>query len=497
MGAYENPAMIVDKSAEILVQGFEQASQAISKGILQMGAGLGEKGKAEEKRRQELQDQKTAHYARVGVDVLKELKDTQKTLTEKRADDAQYDENVVSFVKEHGDQYAEATATLSYPLATKEEREAASQIVKDFDVKLGGFLTIGTNENLTKNYFNDNKLKPEYVVAGDTPQEKAINQATVDFETGSSNLNVTQEYDAENQRKTLTFKIEDTPENRALYGEDNVSEAEDGQLVFKKVLSLDDDYSRFLLVKKAGLYDQAIGFVNSDLKTDGKLNSNIFSNTDVVYDSGKTKTSTNTQTFNYTAAESAINKQVAATVDALYESPESSKDYAANMLALKTALTDDFDFDAETATNMLKSEGGPAAITNQIVQKILAREIPEGAQMVKDDNGNIKYVKKTTSIEHDNPSSLDEFKTTLRSVLNRYNNFIQNGTGESPFTDDYKVLSHDKKTEFVWDNNAGGFKLKKYFIDRTSGLPRLDTANTTDQVYTDYETMMLAMGEGM
>jgi hypothetical protein len=497
MGAYENPAMIVDKSAEILTQGFVQASEAINKGILAMGQGLGERGKAEEKRRQELQDQRTSHYAKVGVDTLKQLQDTAKTLTEKRADDAQYDENVLNFVKENGDQYAEATATLSYPLATKEEKEAASKIVKDFDVKLGGFLTIGTNEGTTKDYFNENKLNPDFVVAGDTEQEKAINQATVDFETGSSNLNVTQEYDAENQRKTLTFTVENTPENRSLYGEDNISETKDGQLQFKKVLPLDDDYSGFLLVKKAGLYDQAIGFVNSDLKTDGKLNSNIFNNTDIVYDSGKTKTSTNVQTFNYTTAEAAINKQVGAAVDALYESPKSSKDYAANMLALKTALVNDFGFDAKTATNLLESEGGPAAITGQIVQQVLAREIPEGAEMIKDDNGNVKYVKKTTSIEHDNPTSLDEFKTTVKSVLNRYDNYKTSGKGENPFADGYKILSNDKKTEFVWDSQAGGFKLKKYFIDRTSGLPRLDTANTTNQVYTDYETMMLAVGEGM
>ena len=51
MGAYENPNIIVDKSAEILTQGFVQASEAINKGILAMGQGLGERGKAEEKRR--------------------------------------------------------------------------------------------------------------------------------------------------------------------------------------------------------------------------------------------------------------------------------------------------------------------------------------------------------------------------------------------------------------------------------------------------------------
>ena len=85
MGAYENPNIIVDKSAEILTQGFLQASEAIGKGIVAFGAGLGEKGKAEEKRRQELQDQRTSHYAKVGIDVLKELQDTAKELAHEKA----------------------------------------------------------------------------------------------------------------------------------------------------------------------------------------------------------------------------------------------------------------------------------------------------------------------------------------------------------------------------------------------------------------------------
>lgn len=496
MGAYENPALIVDKSAEILAQGFKEASEGISKGILALGQGLGEKGKAEIKRAQELEDQRNSHFAKTSLDKLNEIQKQAKTATDARKDDAGYDAKVLGFVAENGQQYAEAFATKSWPMSTKEQKDAADKIILDFEKGLGGFLIIGENQGLLKTHL-EKRNNPNYVVAGNNDQERAINQAAIDYESGVSNLTVNEEFDNNNQTKKLTFTVDDTPENRAMYGEENITTASDGKIQFTNTLDFSSDLSGFLLVEKANIKTQAQGFVNESLKTGDKLNPNIYTQSETFFDDGKTKVITKQQIFNYTEAAKAITPQIQASLEAYYEAEGDSKDAAANMLALKTALIHDYGFSAEDA-DILITKGNANTTALAVVDSTLAKFIDQGAEKNVSKDGTIRYIKKDVSKETDNPTDMDSFKETLESKWNRYNAWNKSkdaNKGLSPLENQTPIMSPDGKTEFVW--NGSGFAVKKYIIDPTTKLPRLDTEASQGVVLKNFEDMMLYMGEGI
>lgn len=501
MGAYENPAMIVDKSAEILTQGFQQASQAISKGILQMGAGLGERGKAEEKRRQELEDQQTKYIANRGAIVLDKVNDTKETLTEARSDDAVFDNQVIEFVNQYGSEYSEAVAMQTWPLSTKEEKEAASQTIKRFEEQLGGYITIGKNEGTGKAYFEEHMNDEDYVVYGETPQEQAINSAFIDFETGSSNLNATQEYDSQSQKKTITFTVEDTPENTELYGENNLSEAKDGKRQFKKTVKYDDDYSDFLMVKKAGLLSKAEEVVANNIMDGNNLKPSISSVTKDTYDDGNVATTTQKVIFSYTAAEAAIRPQIRSSVDALFRAGTNSKDNAKNMLALKTSLMQDFSFTSKEADEIMQREKSNVDdITNLIVEKVLSTQINPRAVEQTIDGNRFMVLEEQTGKVYKKPSSEDEFKSTMKTLFNQLETYKTNKAKNpeltSPFEDKQQVRSHKDGTVFEYVTAENGFR-KVVQFKNTSGLYQVDTTATEDgYIYKDYAALMIGMGIG-
>jgi len=496
MGAYENPALIVDKSAEILAQGFKEASAGISKGILALGQGLGEKGKAERERAQELEDKRNSHFAKTSLDKLNEIQEKAKTATELRKDDDGYDAKVLGFVAENGQQYAEAFAIKSWPMSTQEQKDAADKTIFDFEKGLGGFLIIGENQGLLKTRL-ENRNNPNYVVAGNNDQERAINQAAIDYESGVSNLTVNEEFDNNNQTKKLTFTVDDTPENRAMYGEENITTASDGKIQFTNTFDFSSDLSGFLLVEKANIKTQAQGFVNESLKTDNKLNPNIYTESETFFDDGKTKVITNQQTFNYTDAAKAITPQIGASIEAYYRAKGDSKDAAANMLALKTALMNDYGFSAKDA-DILITNGNANTITSAVVDSTLKGLFNlDGSEKVVSKDGTIRYIKKDVSRETDNPTDMDSFKETLQSKFNRFNEWSKNKKGVSPLENQPPIWSPDGKTEFIWDSKGEYFTVQKYVVNPDTKLPVPDPQAGKGVKLNNFEDMMLYMGEGI
>lgn len=375
MGAYENPAQIIDKSGEILAQGFLGFSQEISKGVEALGkakaAGLDAQAaqvNAQNKADQDLwikSSEKSAEH----------ILQTAGNAFDKG--DPEFDKKVKAYVNEHGDAYTMANYMYNRPRSTKQERQEALETITGFDGEMANMIETAGLDTSFSNHFNTTNALQGVHYAGEGA-DGARTQAAImlQMDQPPEGVTSTEEFttiDSGARVKRFNVTVQNTPENREKYG---LEDQEGDTISFKQDLNLDIDPALYMNKTSdmgiTTIYEQG-GVVDPNTHY---LSKAFITTTENKETNGRDTTTRTTETYDAQAAVESTRVPVLAKVQGMFDSGTTPEQRSIAIADIKANLKQNFGVTPEQMREIFSGDGErsiPEKVTDAIQNYQLAK----------------------------------------------------------------------------------------------------------------------------
>ena len=459
MGAYENPAQIIDKSGEILAQGFLGFSQEISKGVEALGkakaAGLDAQAaqvNAQNKADQDLWIKSSEKSAEHILEIAGNAFDK---------GDPEFDKKVKAYVNEHGDAYTMANYMYNRPRSTKQERQEALETITGFDGEMANMLETAGLDTAFSNHFNTTNALQGVHYGGGEGADGARTQAAImlQMDQPPEGVTSTEEFTtlpSGARVKRFNVTVQNTPENREKYG---LEDQEGDTISFKQDLNLDIDPTLYMNKTSdmgiTTIYEQG-GVVDPNTHQFSKA---FITTTENKETNGRDTITRTTETYNVSGALESTRIAVEAKVQGMFDSGTTNQQRSIALADIKANLKQNFGVTPEQMREIFSGDG--------------ERSIPE---KVTDAIQNYQLAKLTgISTPTLNKEGMPVFAREISSTTTR-----AKATDKEEYISDLKDLGKgvimaafkgDTTYTFLTeaDAKAGKYTVTEYVTDRASG----------------------------
>ena len=376
MGAYENPAQIIDKSGEILAQGFLGFSQEISKGVEALGkakaAGLDAQAaqvNAQKKADQDLwiksSEKSAEHILQIAGDAFDK-------------GDPEFDKKVKAYVNEHGDAYTMANYMYNRPRSTKQERQEALETINGFDGDMANMIETAGLDTAFSNHFNTTNSLQGVHYGGGEGADGARTQAAImlQMDQPPEGVTFTEEFttiDSGARVKRFNVTVQNTPENREKYG---LEDQEGDTISFKQDLNLDIDPTLYMnktsdmgittIYEEGGVVDPKSHYLSDAYKT----------TTENKVTNGRSTTTQTIETYDARAAVESTRVAVLAKVQGMFDSGTTPQQRSIALADIKANLRQNFGVTPDQMREIFSGDGDqaiPEKVTDAIQNYQLAQ----------------------------------------------------------------------------------------------------------------------------
>ena len=474
MGAYENPAQIIDKSGEILAQGFLGFSQEISKGVEALGkakaAGLDAQAaqvNAQNKADQDLWIKSSEKSAEHILEIAGNAFDK---------GDPEFDKKVKAYVNEHGDAYTMANYMYNRPRSTKQERQEALETITGFDGEMANMIETAGLDTSFSNHFNTTNALQGVHYAGEGA-DGARTQAAImlQMDQPPEGVTSTEEFttiDSGARVKRFNVTVQNTPENREKYG---LEDQEGDTISFKQDLNLDIDPTLYMnktsdmgittIYEQLGVVDPNTHYLSDDFKT----------TTENKATNGRYTTTEKIETYDARRAIESTRVAVSAKVQGMFDSGTTPEQRSIALADIKANLKQNFGVTPEQMREIFSGDGErsiPEKVTDAIQNYQLA-QLTTINKPTFDKNGDPEYKRVISSSKTmAKATDKEEYISDLEGLEEDVTIAAFDGKGDTTYTPvpltDAEKKKHKKPYKYT---------VTEYVTDRVSGTKSI--AGTT------------------
>lgn len=379
MGAYENPSMIVDKSGQILAQGFQSAAQSIAKGIdtysQRYNKALEEQRKRVEQRKKQ-DSQANIRASQGSLNFMKQAKafniKDQTSLT------SDFMQNVyLPKVQELGDAYYNYGKTAFNLNSTEEQIAEATR----------GMLEIENNLKSIQNKASGGELILDSAKAIVDERDKYGVLAFGDMTYDQSNDLLTAISTGKNKGVVgnTIFEVNKNEDNNDVYTFKN---PENDQVVFQQEVDTSDpDWIDNITVEKLNVADEFANYAEEqEIKVGNKLSPSFIKNTEFVVENGVKYEVTNYNTQELVNKFSTLKRELTKKLTSFDANNPTNQSRV-----IKAFLQDDVGYTDEEVESIFNPKEGDQTTEEQIsgaVEKYILNKATGGSYLLNE-NGDI------------------------------------------------------------------------------------------------------------
>ena len=466
MGAYENPAQIIDKSGEILAQGFLGFSQEISKGVEAFG-----KAKAAG-----LDAQAAQVNAQIKADQDLWVKSSEKSaehILQTAGDafdkgDAAFDKKVKAYVNEHGEAYTRASYMYKRPRSTKQERQGALETITGFDGEMANMIeTAGLDTAFSDHFNTTNALKGVHYSGEGADGARTKAAIMLQMDQPPDGVTFTEEFttiDSGARVKRFDVTVQNTPENREKYG---LEDQEGDTISFKQDLNLDIDPTLYMNKTSdmgiTTIYEQS-GVVDDKTHQFSKAFINTTENKET---NGRNTTTKTIETYDALGAVQSTRVAVLAKVQGMFDSGTTPQQRQIALADIKANLKQNFGVTPDQMREIFSGDGDqaiPEKVTDAIQNYQLA-QLTAISKPTLDEEGMPVYsrvINSTTT--RAKATDKEEYISDLEGLGEGVIMTAFDGKGDTTYT--LLALSEDEKKTH---SKPYKYQVTEYVTDKASG----------------------------